>query len=492
MSVSIRVALLCMLTAATIVGQLVTTAHARAESLPLQAVNKANEVIDRAVEAHGGAQALSGLKSIAQHSRYTNYATNQSRIPGPPWDVSYTDIVNAIDYENRRAFTHNQGEGGGFITDFAVYIDGDNSANVDHRRGTVTPVAEPDFDTTTSPFVRVTPTLLVKHLLARRHTSHWLGEAEVDGKPADIVTLVMQVGPALALYIAQDSGLLVKAERVLAPFGQVEYRYSNYRKQDGFAVNQNFKLFVNGEPNLDIKLGPLKLNTSVDAYFKQPEGLVRTPAPGVDELASQKIAEGVYLIGGTGTYALFVDQGDEVVAIGGTAGIPARIELLREQGVEAPIKYGVLTHHHNDHLLGVTPYARAGATLVTHSTHAAVVRAATDQPVKLQTVDNTHTLGTGRNRVVLIDIGPTPHVEHILAAYLPEHKLLFQADHSGFPRTGMLGPAQPVAVALYEAVQKAGLDVQRYVSAHSPRILTGVELSRAVTASSTASALGSE
>ena len=36
------------------------------ESLPLKSVNKANEIIDAAIEAHGGAEALGQLETLAQ------------------------------------------------------------------------------------------------------------------------------------------------------------------------------------------------------------------------------------------------------------------------------------------------------------------------------------------------------------------------------------------------------------------------------------------
>ena len=59
-----------------------------AESLPLRSVNKAGEVIDAAVEAHGGAEAIAGLKSVAQKTEFINIRSGQSRKPGPPWDRS--------------------------------------------------------------------------------------------------------------------------------------------------------------------------------------------------------------------------------------------------------------------------------------------------------------------------------------------------------------------------------------------------------------------
>ena len=85
--------------------------------------------------------------------------------------------------------------------------------------------------------MRVTPALLVKQLMERRQTSHWLGEVEFDGRAHDVITLVMEVGPALALYIDQDTHMLTRMECVLPPFGQVEYRFLDYTMIDGIAFN---------------------------------------------------------------------------------------------------------------------------------------------------------------------------------------------------------------------------------------------------------------
>ena len=48
--------------------------------------------------------------------------------------------------------------------------------------------------------------------------------------------------------------------------------------------------------------------------------------------------DGLTLVGGNGTYAMFVDMGDYIFAAGGTAGIPDRIDSLREVAGDKPIK----------------------------------------------------------------------------------------------------------------------------------------------------------
>lgn len=189
-----------LLTLALTTGALATAA----ETIPQTAVTRAGAVIDAAVEAHGGAEALAALNSVIEESRLEAHATYQSRAPGPPWDVTYTDTLNAVDFDAGVVVARTVGEGGGFITNAATVIDGDEGFNVDYRAGTVTPIAEPDFDTVAGPFIRITPPLLMKQLMAHGDRSFWLGETWIDGRTYDIVTLAMDVGPGLSLYFDRD------------------------------------------------------------------------------------------------------------------------------------------------------------------------------------------------------------------------------------------------------------------------------------------------
>jgi glyoxylase-like metal-dependent hydrolase (beta-lactamase superfamily II) len=452
-----------------------------AGSLPLESMNKAGDVIDAAVEAHGGADALGELNTIVQKSRFTTFATGQSRKPGPPYDQGNLVNFNAIDVDNEIFVNRSKGKGGGYVFDQGQIVNGEASWRLDYRSETAAPLAEPDFHTASGPFIRVTPALLMKQLQARRNTSHWLGEAELEGRMQDVITLVMEAGPALSLYIDQQSHMLTAMERVLPPFGQIEYRFLDYTTIDGIAFNQRFRLYANGEDNLIIDIEKTEINVPLESYLAVPEGLQKVAAVVPDELNSQEIAEGVFLIGGNNTYALFVEMEDHVVAVGGTQTVPASIEELRKQSVDKPIRYGVLTHHHNDHTPGAAAYAAEGATIVTFRENEALVRkAAGDEGARLEFVSDHMTLTDGRKKVELYNIGPTPHAENILIAYLPEEGIIFEADHFPQPASGVIPPAVPATEAFAQALEKLDLDYTKIVGAHSPRIASPADLKAAL------------
>jgi len=451
------------------------------ETLPLKSVNKANEVIDAALEAHGGAENLAELNSVVQESEFVNYANGQSRRPGPPWDRSQQTTFNVIDFENDVFVVRQAGSGGGFDFNGGTIINGENGWQLDIRGGTATPIAEPDFNTTSGPFIRVTAPLLMKQLQSRRQVSHWLGEVEYDGRPHDVVTLVMEVGPGLSLYFDQASHLLTRMERVLPPFGQVEYRFGDYEPVDGVLFNKSFHLLLNGDANLDVTNVSTRVNVPVEQYAKVDDALKMTDPVQPDDFNLQEIDEGVFLVGGNGAYGLLVEMEDHIVAVGGTQGVKARLDEVRKHIADKPVRYGVLTHHHSDHVPGAAEYAKEGATIITFPANEQVVRNAAGQDdIKLQFVEDRMTLSDGERTVELIDIGPTPHAEQLLVAWLPEEKILFEADHFPQPRSGVIPPAVPATLAFAKALEREKINPQKIVGAHSPVIGSPADLTTAL------------
>lgn len=461
---------------------MVSTTNLNAEeSLPLKSVNKANEVIDAALVAHGGAENHSAVNSIEQKSKFTNYATNQSRLPDPPWDTSESDSFNAIDIEKSVFVNRNSGEGGGFDFNAATVINGDNSWQLNFRNGTAAPIAQPDFNTSSGPFVRVTAPLLMKQLQSRRQASHWLGVEQYNGRPHDVVTLVMEVGPGLSLYFDKETSMLTRMERVLPPFGQVEYRFEDYEMVAGVAVNKTFHLLINGDANIDIANSNTKINQPIDSYAVIPENLDKIAAVTPDDFNIKEIDEGVFLVGGTGAYGLFIEMQDYIVAIGGTQGVATRLEEVRKHIADKPLRYGVLTHHHSDHIPGAADYASEGATIVTFEPNKDLVMAAAgDENAKLEFVEDRMTLSDGNRVIELIDVGPTPHTEQLLIAYLPKEKIIFEADHFGLPRTGPIPAASETTKAFAKALDRLNLDYDKIVGAHSPRVGTPDDLKTAI------------
>ena len=463
------------------VATLLLGVAAHADNFTQTNTDKAKALIDAAIEAHGGDALLTGLETLVVKQRSVNHSVGQSLGTEPPWDTSEGKGFDAIDLRNSIYVNRNSGTGGGFENDNGTIINGEDSFQLNFRAGTVARIAEPDFATASGPFVRVTPALLIRSLNDRRANAHYLGKTKVDGKAFNVIGFSMTVGPAISLYLDADTNRLHYSERVFPNFGLVEYIFDDYDTVDGIAVNRKFTLRLNGDVNLEREILSVAVNEPIDAHTQVDEALVSIPAVTPDPLARQEIADGVWLIGGSGTYAMFVDMGDYIFAAGGTAGIPQRIDLLREVVGDKEIRYAMMSHHHFDHVLGVTAYEDEGATLIAATAHERIMRnAASDgESLKLKTVDGKMKL-KGERRVDIIDIGPTAHSEHLLVAWLPAERILFEADHFSLPQAGPVPPAASSTKTFAAALERLGLDVERIVSAHSSRVATMDDLATAL------------
>ena len=464
-----------------LLGSLLLSATASTKNLTQQSVDKAREVIDNVIEAYGGNEKLTKLNSVIIKFNSRNLAVNQSRKPGPPWDENQLDGTSMIDFKNQQFVTNIKSKTSSQEFHNGTIINADKSYQVDYRASTASQIAEPNFINSTGPFIRVTPALLVKQLMQRRHTVHYLGQDDVDGKPHDVLSLVMEVGPAISLYFDQENHILNKSERVVGTFGMIGYRFGDYKNIEGIPFNHSFKLYINDQNNINRKITGIKLNNSVTEFTKLKSNIAKVSPIQPDPLSRQKVSDGVYLIGGNGTYAMFVEMEDYVVAVGGTAGIPERISLLKEVVSNKPIKFGVMTHHHNDHVLGGQAYADEGSIVIASRAHEKVIRDSTEnKKLKIETVNTKRIFKSGDRELHVIDIGPTEHAEHLLIAYLPKEGIIFEADHFGLRSAGNIPPAGPSTRSFAKSLQRNNVKVKSIVSAHSPIVASNTDLQSAL------------
>ena len=95
------------------------------------------------------------------------------------------------------------------------------------------------------------------------------------------------------------------------------------------------------------------------------------------------------------------------------------------------------------------------------------------KPLKIQTVAAEGTLTDGVRTVKLYTMTGFDHTVDMLLVYLPQEKLLAEADTYAppeTPNTPLITPKVPYAAALYDNVQRLKLDVQTIVPFHGARI----------------------
>ncbi|MDD9998503.1 MAG: MBL fold metallo-hydrolase [Rhodospirillaceae bacterium] len=194
--------------------------------------------------------------------------------------------------------------------------------------------------------------------------------------------------------------------------------------------------------------------------------------PQIDNVTIEEIAPGIFLV--PGTHNNLIIEGPEGLALVDASWYPERSHTLlarmAERWPEKPIRYLILTHHHIDHTGGMRPVIEAGASVVTSEKNAGyfreVIESTMAQSVNLIEVGQFLSLdGIGRE-IHAYDVY-TEHADGMIAAYVPDEKLLFNAD--------LFSPNRPLQFSLWfddlmNAIEWHGIDVEKHVGGHGSGI----------------------
>jgi hypothetical protein len=84
--------------------------------------------------------------------------------------------------------------------------------------------------------------------------------------------------------------------------------------------------------------------------------------------------------------------------------------------------------------------------------------------------DRKRVFTDGKQTVEILDIGPSPHAEEMLVAYLPNEKLVFQGDLVNLPLSGkyLNSTVNDTTLHFFNAVTRLGLQVNRVAAVHGP------------------------
>ena len=100
--------------------------------------------------------------------------------------------------------------------------------------------------------------------------------------------------------------------------------------------------------------------------------------------------------------------------------------------------------------------------------------------MKIEIVENKKRVFQDDKHVVeLYDVGPNPHANEMLVAYLPKEKILFQADMLNPNANGSIPIAQDTTVSFSEKLQQLGLQVEKIYGVHG-RAATPAELQASI------------
>ncbi|MBI2227688.1 MAG: MBL fold metallo-hydrolase [Deltaproteobacteria bacterium] len=154
------------------------------------------------------------------------------------------------------------------------------------------------------------------------------------------------------------------------------------------------------------------------------------------------------------------------------------LAAIRQRFPTKPIRYVIPTHFHNDHSGGMRTYMAQGTTIVAP----AISMGFYERMAKARHAFRPDSLEQGRRAVIVegitgrrvlndgsrqIEIHPYPtaHADDYQIIYLPQEKLLIEADHVSARQGGQIRPGD-LPRQLLEGIERLNLNAARIVAIH--------------------------
>lgn len=476
-----------------------------AQNITKQSYERAREVLDKAVAAYGGLENLRSIQNFTLRAAGDTVQRNQSRKTFMAERTPYQIDVTVDMKNNRFVQVQKGGYPGGFSYHSGLAVDKTDGVSFDFIRNTS--VARPNIPPGAMRFrQRWIPQYWVLNALERSSRLRYLGKAEFDKRPHNVVSYANEDGAENTLYFDDKTGLLSKFENVGTDvfFGDVVFEtiYPAYRNENGQQIPTGRILKTNDEMTEELRFEQFAFNTTLtDDKFKAPSGFkeITFPAP----QPFYKINDNVYTVNAAGYNVLVVGFKDYVFVMeapGGDNASRQAIEQIKNIFPDKPIRYVAVTHHHDDHAGGLRAYIAEGATVIaapgekTFFERIAKSRFTIDPDIltrnpkdlKIETIANgKRVLTDGTTTVEIIDIGSGPHTEEMLVAYLPNEKMVFQGDLLNRPANGDAPIANDTTVHFAKWIETSKLNVEKILAVHGP-VSTVEELRQAVKEKETA------
>jgi glyoxylase-like metal-dependent hydrolase (beta-lactamase superfamily II) len=445
---------------------------AKAPAEPPQAERRA-DLLAAAANSLGSARDRAAASRLEAEQSGTYYAVEQARSPLAPIVAAgrafrWRYDAGRLTREARQTYP------GGVTFHSRTALGGEGGWSVDligWRTGTdLVPVAAAEALATRLQWERFFPHLLV-------------AQAEAAGAAATTEGSLRfrdAAGAEIELWLDPVSGRPVRA--VQAPAGNVpriEMLYGDYVRRHGVMMPGRVRLLLAGRVQEDLRLGATRIAPLAEAALAPPRGYAPPPAPG--EAGAREIAPGVLFFENMpGDYhSLAIDAGNHMVLVEAPlsrAYAAAQRRILEALRPGKPVRFVLVTHHHGDHVGGLSAWAEAGATIVVP----AGARVAIERQLRARGFAGTLRIEevTGRRSFAggRLDAHAfaSSHAEAHLIAHLPQPRILFQGDLFYLPARGGPPPAFPLVADPRDRIAALGLEVESIAGVHG-RIATRAE-----------------
>ena len=471
----------------------------------LFAGEKENSIIDRAIKAYGGDKLIQ-LQSLRYTDDMNNFASGQSGHSAQgsmTMQLSSSQIDITLDLTNKRktfkeAKTRLVASHGTDKPTIAhrIFFDGKGYV-VDHALQQYQLVKNINYNNTDIGFSQLLDPMIIRKLNKDRNNSRWTDTAYIQGQAHDVLTVNVGTKQEYLVYLNQKSGFLTRMLKKRANKIR-SYDFIEHRQAQGITWAKQMFVSTADQPLYHTDSRQLSFNLALNNQFSIPSGYKLRQKPqfvNVSQLTIRQLAKGVYFVGQNWGYTLFIDAGDYYISAGSwqeesnSQAWNKGLALLRKTtGSDKPVRQHIVSHHHTDHMMGLSDIVKLGANLIIHPTDIPAVKTHLQQAIadsRFIPIEETSYLADGK--VMLFDV-PNSHASHNLVIYLPEHKILFTEDMFGSSyTTGFSSPNGWPSVDTYHRlgvltnkIDQLGLEVDKYLSSHHARILNQAEINRAL------------
>jgi glyoxylase-like metal-dependent hydrolase (beta-lactamase superfamily II) len=287
-------------------------------------------------------------------------------------------------------------------------------------------------------------------------------------------------------------------------FGGVKFPATFHHHDDFDDTSSGNPVVRGGHHGLDLRVNDVRPNACGEAV-SVPDAVQKATIPPV-RVESQKLADGVYLVGGGSHHSIAVEFRDFVAVVEAPLNEDRSLAVIAEVRKlipNKPINYVVNTHHHFDHSGGLRTYIHEeGSAIITYRGNRdfygqelfSLSKQRTLQPDRLslyppeeaaegyrfETVVEKYTLSDGTRTMDIHHMQGLNHVEGMLIAYLPKEKIVIEADLYSPAAAGMpAAPPTASAKTFLNNVRRLKLDIATIAPIHGS-VMPGSDFMKAM------------
>jgi len=439
----------------------------------------ATSTLSRSAQAMGS----SGLKTLRYAGNGTGFTFGQAYTPGGVWPkITVHSMTRTIDYDSgamREEIVLSRAEplgGGGYPPSGEQRNDQFINGEIAWNQNGTTVAPGPRFVTDRMHQLWITPHGALKAAQRNRATAR----RNADGTTAVSYT---QPGRFSATLLVGADGLVMQVDSVFADpvLGDTKAitTYADYRDFGGVKFPMRVRQTMGGHPVLDLAVSAVEVNPA--ASLDVPEA-ARNQA---ERVVVERLGAGVWFLAGGSHNSVAIEMADHLVLVEAPlndARTLAVIEQVKTLAPGKPIRYVINSHGHFDHSGGVRAAVAEGATVVTSAANVPYFERAFATPNALRPdrmaqagkaarfvpVTEKLAMADAMRAMELHAIAGSPHADSFLMLYLPEERILIEADAftPGAPNAPPPATPNPNHLNLIANIERLGLPVDRIVPLH--------------------------